>query len=308
MTRVRLAADFLVYLLVRILVCVLQALSLRACDRLAQFLAVLFGRVLRVRQKVIDDNLACAFPDLTALERQQLARRMWRHLFLMISEIAQAPRKIHETNWRDYITLTGSEVLVRALLDDRPTVIVSAHYGNFELSGFLLGLLGFSSLTIARPLDNVFLDRFLHSFRATKGQYIVPKTGSAKQLDALLARGGTLTLLGDQHAGPKGCWVDFFGRPASTHKGIALFALANDATLALCYCRRVGAPLRHILGAEALADMRTLDASLHNVPALTQWYTRMLEEIIRRSPEQYWWLHRRWKDGRPVKSSYERAA
>ena len=300
--------DFLVYAVVRVLICVLQALSLRACGQLARNLTVLFSDVLRIRHRVIDENLACAFPQLTADERRVLARQMWEHLLLMIMEIAQAPRKIHETNWRDHITLTGSEALVRALLDDRPTVIVSAHYGNFELSGFLLGLLGFSSLTIARPLDNPYLDRFLHRFRATKRQYIVPKTGSAKQLDALLARGGTLTLLGDQHAGPKGCWVDFFGRPASTHKGIALFALVNDAAIALCYCRRVGAPLRHILGAEATADIRSLDPSLHNVTALTQWYTQLLEQIIRRSPEQYWWVHRRWKDTRTARPSRERAA
>ena len=302
------ALDFSVYILVRLIVCMLQALPLRSCAALARVMAWLCGQVLHVRRSVLEENLASAFPASTARERRRLVRRMWEHLFLMIAEIAQAPRKIHETNWREYITLTGSEQLLSTLLADRPAVIVTAHYGNFELSGYLLGLLGFSSVTVARPLDNVYLDRFMHDFRATRGQFIISKHGSAQRIDQLVAEGGTLTLLGDQHAGPKGCWVDFFGRPASTHKAIALFALVNRAPIALCYCRRVGGPLHHIVGAEAVIDVETLDPSLQTVPALTQWYTRVLENIIRREPGQYWWLHRRWKDTRPKRASQQQAA
>ena len=73
------------------------------------------------------------------------------------------------------------------------------------------------TFTVARTLDNPFLDRFLNRFREAKGQFIVDKQGSAGQIDDVLARGGKLVLLGDQHAGPKGCWVDFFGRQASCH-------------------------------------------------------------------------------------------
>jgi KDO2-lipid IV(A) lauroyltransferase len=183
---------------------------------------------------------------------------------------------------------------------------VCGHYGNFELSGFMLGILGLSSFTIARTLDNPYLDRFVNKFRGAKGQFILPKNGSAQRIDALLASGGTLVFLADQNAGPKGCWVDFFGRAASTHKAIALFTLTNDAPMVVCFARRTHGPLHMKLGMEALADPRDHHAAT-SVPALTQWYTTCLEQVIRRAPEQYWWVHRRWKDTR-TKSAERKAA
>ena len=159
-------------------------------------MAWLAADVLKVRGRVVEDNLLHAFPELTPEARRDLTRRMWEHLFLLAVEMAQAPRKIHWTNWRDYIDLARREVLVRVLFDDRPVVLVSAHYGNFELSGYVLGVLGFPSFTIARPLDNPLLDRFINEFRGSQGQFIFPKTGSAKQVDALIGLGG--------HAGPAG--------------------------------------------------------------------------------------------------------
>lgn len=300
----RLWLDYLVYLAVRIVVCVIQALPAHTCEAMARGLATLVGTRLKVRRRVIEENLTQAYPQLSATERQQLSWQMWEHLFLLICEIAHAPRKIHETNWRDYIQLTGQDYLVRQLLSTRPTVIVSGHYGNFELSGYLLGTLGFPSYTVARTLDNRFLDRYINQFRGAKGQHILPKDGSAQQIDHLLASAGTLVFLADQHAGPKGCWVPFFGRPASTHKAIALFSLCNDAPLALCYsCRRAGRMLRHVLGAEDMIDPRDKSPAVAGVPALTAWYTQGLERIIRRAPQQYWWLHRRWKESPPAKAS-----
>jgi len=297
-----------VYLVVRLTVSVVQALTLESCALGAKTLAWLCSDLLRIRGRVVAENLLHAYPESTPDERRDLARRMWEHLFLLAAEMAHAPRKIHRTNWRDYIDLVRRELLVQVLFDERPVVLVSAHYGNFELSGYMLGILGFSSFTIARPLDNPFLNRFVNEFRGAQGQYIFPKSGSAQQIDSLLARGGTLTLLADQHAGDKGCWVDFFGRPASTHKAIALFALVNDAPLVLCYTQRIGGqPLRHLLGAEEMVDPRHLAPELRSVPALTQWYTDHLEAIIRRAPEQYWWVHRRWK-GDPPRKSRRRAA
>ncbi len=300
--------DFAVYLVVRLAVSLVQALPLDTCARYARHLAWLAADVFRVRARVVEDNLQHAFPELSPHARRMLARRMWEHLFLLAVELAQAPRKIHWTNWRDYIDLARREVLVRVLFDDRPVVLVSAHYGNFELSGYILGVLGFSSFTIARPLDNPLLNRYINEFRGSQGQYIFPKSGSAKPVDALLAAGGTLALLADQHAGPKGCWVQFFGRPASTHKAIALFALVNDAPLVLCFSQRIGGkPLRHVIGADAMIDARDLPPHLRSVPALTQWYTDRLEQIIRRAPEQYWWVHRRWKT-EPGRQSQRQAA
>jgi KDO2-lipid IV(A) lauroyltransferase len=117
-------------------------------------------------------------------------------------------------------------------------------------------------------------------------------------IQAVLARGGILTLLGDQAAGDKACWVNFFGRPASTHKAVALFSLGNHAPTMVSYARRLGEPLHYEVGPEAVCDPDAADFPYGSIPLLAQWYTDQLETLVRRSPEQYWWLHRRWK-GQP---------
>ena len=109
--------DYLVYLVVRVLICAVQALRLETGAVLAGHLAWLFCDVLKLREAVVDDNLAHAFPELSAEERKNLSRNMWNHLFLLVLEVAHAPRKIHETNWRRYISLRDSDKLVRRLIN-----------------------------------------------------------------------------------------------------------------------------------------------------------------------------------------------
>ena len=108
--------DFAVYVVVRILICVAQAMRIETGQQIARGLAWLFCDVLHIRSTVVDDNLAHAFPELSAAERLRLARRMWEHLFLLVLEVAHTPRKIHETNWRDFVRLTNEVELVRSLV------------------------------------------------------------------------------------------------------------------------------------------------------------------------------------------------
>lgn len=291
----RLLADYLVYLVVRILICVIQSIRIETCQTLARGLSFLACDLLRVRGQVIDENLRHVYPLLSAHERRDLARRMWEHLVLMVCEVAHAPRKIHDTNYRQYFSFDRKPEVMRYLLGFRPVVIVTGHFGNFEVGGYVLGLLGFPAFTIARPLDNPFLNRFINTFRGLKGQYILPKDGSARLVDRVLKSGGMLSLLCDQHAGDKGCWVEFLGRPASCHKALAVFTLISGAPQIVMYNRRFGGPLHFEIGCQGVADPERLPPELSGVKPLTQWYNRRLEEVILENPEQYWWIHRRWK-------------
>ncbi len=304
----RRVADYLVYIVVRILIAVVQALPMRTCRRLARWFAWLLGDVLKIRARVVDENLARAFPALTARERRRLARRMWEHLLLLVIEVAHVPRKIHETNWREYVRHSNVAPLVRQLLGPRPTIVVTGHLGNFELGGYALGILGFPTYTVARPLDNPYLDRFLARFRGATGQFLIPKNGGYEQITAVLAGGGTMAFLADQYAGEKGCWVQFFGQPASAHKGIALLALEHDAPVAVCYALRRERPMQFDMHMRAMLDPRDAAAGLGTVHDLTQWYTQELEAAIRSAPDQYWWLHRRWKDLRKKRRELKEAA
>jgi Kdo2-lipid IVA lauroyltransferase/acyltransferase len=303
---VRHAADYLVYLAVRIAVCCVQAIPLRACRSAAGMLATLCTDVLRLRQNVIAENLAIAYPELSPAQVRRMTWEMWEHLFLMVAEIAHAPRKLRRSTYRRYVRVHDIDRLVSTLLLRRPKVIVAGHYGNFELSGYLLGLLGFPTFTVARTLDNPFLDRWINSFRSATGQFMLPKQGSSADIDRLLEAGASLAVLGDQAAGTKGCWVDFFGRLASTHKAVAVFALANEAPLVVGYARRLGEPLHYEVGFAAGVDPREMPAAEATVTGITTWYSRHLEAIIRQAPQQYWWVHRRWK-GEPPKAKRKAA-
>ncbi len=307
MLMVRTAIDYLVYVAVRVAVCAVQAMPLSACRSAAAALATLCCDVLRLRRSVIEENLSIAYPDLSAEARRRMAWRMWEHLFLMVAEIAHAPRKLRRSTYRRYVKVRDIGGVVATLLSRRQKVIVAGHYGNFELSGYMLGLLGFPTFTVARTLDNRFLDRWINDFRSATGQFMLPKHGSSADIDRLLEAGASLAVLGDQAAGPKGCWVDFFGRPASTHKAVAVFALSNDAPLVVGYARRIGGPLEYEVGFEAVLDPRELSPADATVPAITLWYSQQLEAIVRKAPEQYWWVHRRWK-GEPPKRKARAAA
>ncbi len=142
--------DYLAYVAVRILICIAQALPLETGRKLARGCAWLMNDVLHMRAKVVDENLAHAFPELSPQARLNLARRMWEHLFLLVLEVAHVPRKIHETNWRKHIKLTDVAPLMRQLISDRPVIVVTGHFGNFELGGYALGILGFPTFTVAQ--------------------------------------------------------------------------------------------------------------------------------------------------------------
>jgi KDO2-lipid IV(A) lauroyltransferase len=301
--------DFLVYLVVRTLICIVQAVRIETGQMVACWLAWLLGDCIKIRSTVVAENLKHAFPDKSELELQQLSRRMWEHLFLLVLEVAHAPRKIHETNWRDFVRLKEHSGLIRMLISERPTILISGHFGNFEIGGYVLGVLGFPTHSVARKLDNPYLDRFVNRFRGATGQYIIPKKGGYDQILEVLGSGGVITFLADQYAGRKGCWVEFFGRPASAYKAIALLALSNDGPVVVSYSKRLGRPLQFELATTAVMDPRDASDEVAGVKELTQWYTSRLEDIIRQNPEQYWWIHRRWKDTRaPRKRPVKKAA
>jgi KDO2-lipid IV(A) lauroyltransferase len=226
----------------------------------------------------------------------------------MVVEIAHAPRVIQKTTWRRHLRIEGMEAMVRTLWLDRPKVILSGHFGNFELAAYLFGVFGFRIFSVARELDNPLLDEFVTRFRESRGQKILPKRGSAPDVAIVLEENGAIGLLGDQAAGPRGCWVQFFGRPASVHKAIGVFALSSNAPIMVCSAtRRSGRLFDYDLRLEGVADPEAGTPETAGLTAVSQWYTDLLELAIRRAPPQYWWVHRRWR-GKPAAAKVSRSA
>lgn len=292
--------DWLAYVLLRCVVCAVQLTSLENCDRLCRLAAKVLADWTWLRREVTDSNLELVYGQLSSEHKSLLRQKMWHHLLLMVCEIAHAPRKIHRTNWQEHFYMPKRQAMLKLIMDDRATVMVTGHYGNFEVAGYAVSVFGTPTTTIARPMDNPYIDRFIGDFRSLGGQRMLPKKDSAIAVQDHLAAKGTLALLADQHAGGKGTWIDFFGHPTSCHKGLALFVLSAKAPMVVNYTRRLDRPLRFEMGVTGVADPKLMESEeppkyLESVQALTEWYNVRLEQAIRVSPEQYWWLHRRWR-------------
>ncbi|MEZ6088440.1 MAG: lysophospholipid acyltransferase family protein [Pirellulaceae bacterium] len=288
--------DYAVYLVVRIVFAVIQTLSVRRMEPFCNGLAYLLSDVLKLRHRVIDNNLRIASPTATQSQINQTRRQMWAHLVMMACEVAWSRRRLHLSNWRQMLDFSTSRYFLRPFLEGRPMVMVTGHFGNFEIGGYATGLFGIPTITVARPLDNRFLHQYITQFREMHGQVMVDKDGTADIIQGHLESNGTLSLVADQFAGERGCWVNFFGQPTSCHKALALFTLANDAPMAVFYTRRTSKPMHFEIGCNGIADPREDGPHLQGVTELTCWYNERLENAIAGSPEQYWWMHRRWRE------------
>jgi KDO2-lipid IV(A) lauroyltransferase len=290
------AADFAVYLVVRFLVCFLQTVTPAFGRTIARGLAWLAYTVDRRHRKVAEDNLRQAFPGrFSEAELDRLVRGVYLHFCTFIAEMVHLPRKLWPHNWRRFVDNDESlAASVRALMADRPVLMVTGHFGNWELAGYALAMFGFKSFAVARPLDNPHLDRFLRQFRERTGQQLLAKRGELERMEAILRGNGIVCIVGDQDAGQRGQFVEFFGRPASTHKSIALLASEYNASVVVVGARRLG-ELRyhmHITDAFGTEDVANAPSPLR---AITQRFTAALERLVRLDPSQYLWLHRRWK-------------
>ena len=288
--------NYAVYLLVRVVVGFAQAMSLEQSYAFAHLLAAILHRVDKRHRLIGVDNLRQAFGDqYTEAERADIVRKVYLHFCMMLMEILHIPRKLHPTTWRDRITLVGHERVLDRLLHGGPLIMLTGHFGNWEMAGYLFGVFGFPPNSVARTLDNPYLDAYLRTFRERTGQKMIPKKGGYDQMLEVLRSGGVLSFLADQDAGERGMFVDFFGRPASTHKAIAIMALEHQAPVVVGYARRIGPGFRYEVGCTEVIDPAELTGTAADAQTLTQRYTTALEDIIRRDPDQYLWLHRRWK-------------
>jgi Kdo2-lipid IVA lauroyltransferase/acyltransferase len=288
----------------RLAVCAIECLPVRCAVRLADAFAwcvqFLLPRKL-TRFAVTKENLQRAFgEELSDAESQQLAYGMWRHLFRTVVEVVQSPRKLHLWNYRRLTEFVGLQQTNEALLSGRRLMLLAGHFGNWEIALALFGMWGFPLGVIAREMDNPLLDHWFRRYREGRGHRQMFKKGGFDDMMVLMQKGGNLGLLCDQDAGPRGLFVDFFGHPASTFKSIALLALEYDAVVVVGCSARMPDDFTQAtwsqfeVRCEGVIDPRKL-VSDNPVREITQGFTNALENAIRRHPEQYFWVHRRWK-------------
>jgi Kdo2-lipid IVA lauroyltransferase/acyltransferase len=245
--------------------------------------------------RVGDLNLRLAFPEKSAAERQQILRMLYRNLGWLLAEFCQMPRYTPETT-RSFIRYEGLEHYLAARDEGKGVLILTGHLGAWELSSFYHSLMGYPMSIVIRRLDNPLVDSLVNRIRCRHGNQVLHKDDFARGLLASMRRGDTVGILMDTNmTPPQGSFVDFFGQLACTGSGMARIAMKTGARVlpgfllwqeaAQQYVLRFGAPLCLAASGDVEAD------ALAN----TALFTKVIEDYVRQYPDQWLWVHRRWK-------------
>jgi len=279
----------------------LAAMPLAWALRVTAAGALVVWAVARPLRRVGMRNLGIAFPERSVAERRRILRASLANLGRMVAELAHLPRMTAE-DLRAMVRFEDepwwTEHIARA--HESGALILSGHFGNWELLVFAHGMRGFPVSMVHRTIANPFVDRWLNALRARAGTRLVRKRHAAGGVLRALHERQLLVLPFDQNSTRGlGVFVDFFGVPASTNSGIARLALRTGVPIVPVFIVREGRQARHrvhvlpIMYAERSEDLES------DVKRVTQQMSDVFEDMVRRHPEQWLWVHKRWKT-RPV--------
>ena len=274
---------------------VLGALPRGVARGLAAGVASALYNVLPKLRRTAEVNLRLAFPEWDAARRREVIRGMVRNLGWMAAEFARFPRYTKE-NIGETLVLDGHENFLGGQLRGKGVLYLTGHIGAWELSSFAHALYGYPLHYMARPLDNARVDKLVNDYRSLSGNQPIFKNESARVLLKILKEAGTVGILADQNTMPEeGVFVDFFGKSACTTTGIARVALHTDAAVVPGYAYWDGDIGKYRLRFEPAVELVRTGDTERDIFVNTQKFAKVLEGIIRMHPEQWVWVHARWK-------------
>ena len=258
-------------------------------------IASMFFAMMPKLRRTAEFNLRLAFPEWDAGRRNAVLRGMVRNLGWMAAEFARFPSDTRE-NIESVLILDGHENFLAGQRRGKGVLYLTGHIGAWELSSFAHALYGFPLHYMARPLDNARVDALVNRYRCLSGNQPIFKNESARALLKILKDAGTVGILADQNTMPEeGAFVDFFGKPACTTTGIARVALHTDAAVVPGYAYWDASIGKYRLRFEPEVELVRTGDTERDVFVNTQKFAKVLEEIIRKYPEQWVWVHARWK-------------
>lgn len=300
-TRGRAWRYYLEYAAVRIWTVLLCCFSIDVNLKFARLLGNLWWLGIAKNRRRAMDHLRQALGDRFPEDRlREIGRRSFEHWAqVYLVELALTPALITPRTWARYVTLYELAPALRELLKTRGVIMLTAHFGNFELLGFVLAKLGLPMTALMRPLDNPLLNDFLLESREAGGIHLLYKKGATQSADNVVAGGGTLSFIADQDAGRKAVFSDFFGRKASWYKSIGLLAIHRRVPILVGCAVRERPGLHYGIHVERIIQPEEWESQPQPLQWITDAFAGALETGIRRHPEQYLWIHRRWKSRPP---------
>lgn len=286
--------EWLEYAAAWLLVKVLGVLPRSMARHLAATLTRLIYAVMPRLRKVAETNLRIAFPEWSGAQRKAVIGGMLRNLGWMAAEFARFPTYMKQ-NIGQIVVLDGHENFLEGQRRGKGVLYLTGHIGAWELSSFAHALYGFPLHFMARPLENTRIDALVNGYRCLSGNQPIFKNESARVTLKVLKEAGTIGILADQNTMPEeAVFVDFFGKAASTTTGIARLALHSGAAVVPGYAVWDERLRKYRLRFEPPIELiRTGDAE-RDILENTQQFSRVLETIIRKYPDQWVWIHGRW--------------
>ena len=289
----------LVFVLVRGLGALPRGWARAAGACLGALAFVLTGRLRRTGER----NLQLAYPAHDDAWRKRLLRQLYRNLGLQLAEFCVMSRYTAE-NSRSLVRYAGLEHYLAARERGRGVLVITGHLGQWELSSFYHSLMGYPMSMVIRRLDNPLVDRLVNGIRCLHGNTVLHKDDFARGLLGAMRRGETVGILMDTNmTPPQGVFVDFFGVPACTASGLARVAMRTEAAMLPGFLTWREEEKKYVLEfGEPLELVRTGNDE-QDIVTNTQICTTAIEAWVRRFPEQWLWVHRRWKTRPPGEPS-----
>lgn len=256
--------------------------------------ALAFTLTKRLR-RTGDRNLQIAYPESDAAWRSCTLRQLYRNLGLHLAEFCLMSRYSREST-RSFIRYAGLEHYLAARDEGRGVLVVTGHLGLWELSSFYHSLMGYPMSMVIRRLDNPLVDRLVNGIRCLHGNTVLHKDDFARGLLGAMRRGDTVGILMDTNmTPPQGVFVDFFGTPACTASGLARVAMRTGAATLPGFLTWREEEKKYVLEFGERLDLVRTGNDEQDVVTNTQICTTAIERWVRRYPEQWLWVHRRWK-------------
>ena len=268
-----------------------RAFALRA----GQAVGALACAVLRRLRRHAEVNLRLAFPDLDELERRRIRRGVFRNLGRLLGEVSQFPR-LNRENISSIVVYEGLENYLNAVAEGRGVILLTGHIGAWELSVYAHSIYGHPMSFLARRIDNPLVEQLAESYRARYGARSIDKRGSVREVLKTLKSGGVVGILADLNTSrEEGVFCDFFGVEACATAGVATLALRTGAVVLPGYLIWDEKARIHRLHFEPSIETINTGNQKEDVVANTARYAKVMESIIRRHPDQWLWIHRRWR-------------
>lgn len=263
--------------------------------RAGRMVGALAHAVLPHLRRHAELNLRLAFPDMEERERARIKRGAFQNLGRLLGEISQFPR-LNRENIASVVVYDGLENYLNAIAEKRGVILLTGHIGAWELSVFAHSIYGHPMSFLARRVDNPLVERLAEQYRSRYGNRSIDKKGSVREVLKTLKSGGVVGILADLNASrEEGVFCDFFGTQACTTAGIATLALRTGAVVLPGYLIWDETARIHRLRFEAPVETINTGNQKEDVLVNTARYTKVLESIIRRHPDQWLWIHRRWR-------------